>query len=208
MDFDHIVMGLGNPGPRYAMTRHNAGFICLDLWAQEYKTKFKSPSVGLAKKINAELSEIEIDSKKVLLLKPQTFMNLSGETMRSLFSEAQHFRQIPLTVVHDELDLPVGKVRIKKGGSDAGHNGLASLRSHLGHGEFCRVRIGIGRPEPGSHIDVPAWVLKKFEHSEEESLIDSLSLAIQGIESLVKNPENVQLAQTLVSKNFSKDKKE
>jgi PTH1 family peptidyl-tRNA hydrolase len=200
MDFDHIIVGLGNPGPRYSMTRHNAGFMCLDLLAQEHRQSFKSTQSGLSKKINAEICEVTIEGKKVLLLKPQTFMNLSGESLRALFAEGSHYSKIPVIVVHDEIDIALGKVRVKSGGSDAGHNGLASLRSHLGTGDFLRVRIGVGKPDPSSKMDVPAWVLTKFDNSEHEILIDSLVRACEGLQSLIKNPSNVQLAQTIVSK--------
>jgi PTH1 family peptidyl-tRNA hydrolase len=201
---DHLVLGLGNPGPRYAFTRHNAGFICLDLLAQEFKGRFSDSQKGLGKKINADTCEISIDSKKVLLIKPQTFMNLSGESLRALFFEGSHYQRVPLTVVHDEIDLDFGKVKIKKGGGDAGHNGLASIRAHLGNGDFLRVRLGVGKPAPESPLDVPTWVLTKFEKSEEQLLIDMLANACAGIESLVKHPDNLQLAQTLVSQEKRK----
>jgi peptidyl-tRNA hydrolase, PTH1 family len=172
MNFDLIVVALGNPGPKYAFTRHNVAWIAVDLLAQEKGQAFASQ--GLGKKINAEVCEILIDAKKILLIKPQTFMNLSGESLAKLFAQSSHLRDVPLLCIHDEIDLPLGKVRIKLGGSDAGHNGLRSLREHLGHGDYYRIRVGVGRPPVGSPLKVVDWVLQNFEKSDEPLLQNGL----------------------------------
>ena len=184
MSYDFIGVGLGNPGARYAFTRHNIGFIALDLLAQEKGTKFSSQGVG--KKIGAEWAEVELGSKKLFLLKPQTFMNLSGESLQKLYQHANHLRDIPGVCLHDEVDIALGKVRVKLGGSDAGHNGLKSLRQHLGHGDYFRIRIGIGRPPAGSPLGVADYVLQNFAKEEEEALMKELGKTTNVLEALVR----------------------
>jgi len=185
MNFDLIVVALGNPGSKYAFTRHNVAWIAVDLLAQEKAVSFSTQGIG--KKIQAEVCEMSIDSKKVLLLKPQTFMNLSGESLAKLFAQNSHLRDLPLLCIHDEIDLPLGKVRIKLGGSDAGHNGLRSLREHLGHGDYYRIRVGVGRPPAGSPLKVVDWVLQNFEKSDEELLHRGLEKTLSVLESFSRD---------------------
>jgi PTH1 family peptidyl-tRNA hydrolase len=133
-----IFAGLGNPGAKYQHNRHNIGFMAVDAIHR------KLPFGPWSKKFKAEVSEGEIDGKKVLLMKPQTFMNLSGEAV----GEAMRFYKLTpsdLTVFHDELDLPAAKVRVKTGGGNGGHNGLKSIDAHCGR-DYRRVRLGIGHP--------------------------------------------------------------
>lgn len=146
-----LIVALGNPGPQYELTRHNVGFILVDsasfLNAIVWKNKFK----GL-------YGEFNHNGEKIYVLKPQTFMNLSGESVRDL----SHFFKInvnEILVIHDELDLPFGEIQFKKGGGLAGHNGLKSIAKELGSLEFYRLRIGIDRPTRGSVSD---WVLSNF----------------------------------------------
>jgi PTH1 family peptidyl-tRNA hydrolase len=197
MNFDAILVGLGNPGPRYAFTRHNVGFISLDLLAQEQNQKFSASST-LARATHAEVAKAVLRQKTVLLFKPQTFMNLSGESLAKLYAQQGHLRQVPLIVVHDEVEIPLGKIRVKKGGGDAGHNGLKSLRASIGNGDFYRVRLGVGRPDPASTVSLADHVLRNFEKSEEKSLIEMLSKAVLVFEALVEDKLNE--AQTLASK--------
>lgn len=177
MSIEAVVVGLGNPGPRYAFTRHNAGFILLDVLAQEYGAKFK-----LDKKIAAEKLEITLGGKKTLLLKPQTFMNLSGESVAALYREQSYLRELPLVVVHDEADISLGKIKIKTGGSDAGQNGLKSIREKIGHGEFTRLRLGIGKPGPESRIPLGDYVLQTFSKADEDLFIRVLQQASKTLE--------------------------
>jgi peptidyl-tRNA hydrolase, PTH1 family len=151
-----LLVGLGNPGPRYAGNRHNIGFMALDAihrrWkAGPWRTRF-----------SGEVSEVTIGQKRIVLLKPSTFMNESGRAV----GEAMRFYKIPLDQVHifhDELDLPPAKLRVKKGGGNAGHNGLRSITTHCGN-EFPRVRMGIGHP--GDKALVHAYVLSDFSRAE------------------------------------------
>lgn len=156
-----MIVGLGNPGPEYADTRHNAGFWLADLLAQRHGGSFRTE-----RKFNAELATAHIEGAEVLLLKPQTFMNRSGASVQA----AAAYLKIPveqLLVAHDELDLPAGDVRLKLGGGHGGHNGLRSLISHLGPG-FWRLRAGIGHP--GNRAEVIDYVLKRPSR-EEDALI-------------------------------------
>jgi PTH1 family peptidyl-tRNA hydrolase len=198
MNIDQIVIGLGNPGPRYSFTRHNVGFLALDLLAQDHGKKFKAINTGLAKDIQAETLELELHSKKTLLLKPMTFMNLSGQSLSKLFQKFGHLRDVPITVLHDEVDLDFGRIRVKKGGGDAGHNGLKSIRAALGNGEFYRVRMGVGKPDPESGVELRDYVLMAFAKKEEDTLMRLLDFSIRTLEPLFAG--ELQKAQSEASK--------
>jgi PTH1 family peptidyl-tRNA hydrolase len=148
----YIVAGLGNPGPTYQWTRHNAGFLFLERLAH-------LENAHISKKSFAGLSgELLIAGHRLILLKPQTFMNLSGNSVMQAL-QFHKLRLSNLIVVHDELDLSFGTVRFKNGGGHGGHNGLRSIMENLGKGDFIRLRIGIGKPQ---HGDTTAHVLGKF----------------------------------------------
>ncbi len=151
---DALVVGLGNPGAEYAATRHNLGFMVTDRLAGAWSASWRS-------KFSGRLAEARDGDLRVALLQPQTYMNLSG---RSVAAAMRFYKLEPsaLVVVHDEIDLALGDVRAKFGGGLAGHNGLRSLREHLGTADFARVRIGVGRPERGVQIPVADWVLRPF----------------------------------------------
>jgi PTH1 family peptidyl-tRNA hydrolase len=162
-----LFAGLGNPGAKYRTNRHNVGFMVVETIAQKYETfgPFRS-------KFDGEISEGKIGRTKILLLKPQTFMNLSGQ---SVVKVAHFYKIMPerIIVFHDELDLPPGEVRVKKGGGNAGHNGLKSLQESLSTPDFWRVRIGIGRP-PVKGADVSNYVLGDFSEQDKEWLEEKL----------------------------------
>ena len=150
----HLVVGLGNPGPRYRDTRHNLGRRAVELIADELGGSWRS-------RWNGRVSELRDSDERLALLVPETFMNESGRSV----APALRFYKLPperLVVVHDELDLELGDVRAKRGGGLAGHNGLRSLAEALGTQDFLRVRIGIGRPERGDRRPVADWVLQPF----------------------------------------------
>ncbi len=172
-----LVVGLGNPGPRYGGTRHNAGFLVADLLAERLHSRFK------AHRGRADLVEGRLDGRPVVIAKPKAFMNLSGGPVASV----SRFFKIPverLIVVHDELDLDYGRLRLKAGGGDNGHNGLKSLRSALGSGEFFRVRVGIGRP-PGRQ-DPADYVLKDFAVAERKELPFHVDRAADAVQTLLE----------------------
>ena len=157
-----LIVGLGNPGDKYTATRHNAGFWFLDLLARHYQASFKSES-----KFKAEVASLDLSGNRVWLLKPNTFMNLSGE---SLGPFAKYYQIAPenTLVVHDELDLPPGTSRYKLAGGHGGHNGLRDIFKHFSK-EFWRLRVGIGHP--GNKDQVLSFVMRS-PSSNEQLLID------------------------------------
>ena len=162
-----IWAGLGNPGAQYALQRHNVGFMAVDAIAEVHDFG------PWTKKFRSVVAEGRIGRQKILLLKPQTFMNDSGDAVQ----KALHFYKLDLdalTVFHDELDLAPMKVKVRVGGGLAGHNGLRSVDAHLGP-DFRRVRIGIGHPGPGQKEKVTPHVLGNYAKSEMEPLVDLLA---------------------------------
>ena len=164
-----LIVGLGNPGADYAKTRHNAGFLLVEKLAAMWKADW-----GNEKKFVACMAKAERGGKRVLLCEPQTFMNLSGETVGAVTS----FYQLPLkqlVVAVDDADLPFGEIRLRPSGSSGGHHGLESIEQHLGSREFARLRIGIGRKDGARQI--VGHVLGKFDAAESELLEKVLSRA-------------------------------
>ena len=156
---DLLIAGLGNPGREYEHDRHNAGWMVVDELARRHEGSFKS-------KFNGRLAETRIGESRVALLEPETYMNESG---RSIAAAARYFKVSPdeLLVVHDDVDLDVGRLQARLGGGLAGHNGLRSIAQALGTPEFLRLRIGVGRPERGDRRDVADYVLSPFEADED-----------------------------------------
>ena len=171
-----LVVGLGNPGPQYAATRHNVGWMVVDLLARRSGASFKKH------RTNAEIAETHLGAPpapRAVLAKPLSFMNLSGGPTAGL---ASYFRVDPtqVIVIHDELDLPLGTIRLKQGGGDNGHNGLKSITKSLSTKDYLRVRIGIGRP-PGRQ-DPADFVLKPFaaaERTEAEIVVEETADAVE-----------------------------
>lgn len=173
-----LVVGLGNPGPAYADNRHNLGAMVADLLAARHGAGFK------AHKGRADIATTTVDGARVMLVKPRSYMNLSGGSTAAV----RDFYQVPLdrvVVVHDELDLPFGAIRLKLGGGDSGHNGLRSVTRALGDPGYLRVRVGIGRP-PG-RMDPAAYVLRDFDATERSDLDVDLERAADAVESLVRH---------------------
>jgi PTH1 family peptidyl-tRNA hydrolase len=170
-----LVVGLGNPGPEYELTRHNIGWLVMDSYdpidGSFWKDKFKGV-----------YTDTTINGEKVYFLKPQTFMNLSGESVQPL---CQFFKITPqeILVLHDELDLPFGQIQFKKGGGLAGHNGLKSMAKCLGNQDFYRMRIGIGRPQHGS---VSSWVLGKFPNDQDIELGIVMKKSAEALDAFLK----------------------
>jgi peptidyl-tRNA hydrolase, PTH1 family len=170
----HLIVGLGNPGAEYAQTRHNAGFLLVEKLAAQWKADWTNE-----RKLKARMAKSDRQGKRVLLCEPQTFMNLSGETV----GEVTGFYQLPLPqliVAVDDADLPFGEIRLRPGGSSGGHHGLESIEQHLGSREFARLRIGIGRKDGARQIT--NYVLGKFEPAEKELLEKILERAANQVE--------------------------
>jgi PTH1 family peptidyl-tRNA hydrolase len=176
MDDRWIIVGLGNPGPEYANTRHNAGQMVIALLAERMGARFK------AHRTRCDIAEGRLAGQVVTLARPRSYMNLSGGPVGALAA----FYKVPadrLVVVHDELDVPFGNVRLKLGGGDNGHNGLRSITAALGTRDYYRVRVGIGRP-PG-RMDPAAYVLKEFSAAERKSLPLEVDRAADAAEALL-----------------------
>ena len=171
-----LVVGLGNPGPKYAKNRHNVGFMVVEGWLDSF-----SPVPPWRDKFKGRYASINATFGRALVLEPLTYMNRSGESV----SAAAKFHQTPaerVLVVHDELDFEFGRVAIKKGGGHGGHNGLRDICTHLGSKDFLRIRVGIGRP---THGDVSSWVLSDFSREDAAELEDVIDTARRAIDRIV-----------------------
>ena len=185
-----LIAGLGNPGPEYAMNRHNVGFMVADLLAQRMGAKFKRATKGQAQVVEGRIGPPGPANRRVILAKPMSFMNVSGGPVTAL----RDFYKVPtahIVAVHDELDIEYGTLRLKLGGGDNGHNGLKSMTTAMG-ADYHRVRFGIGRP-PG-RMQVADFVLKDFSSAERKELDYFVDRAADAVEALVT--EGLERAQS------------
>jgi PTH1 family peptidyl-tRNA hydrolase len=174
-----LVVFLGNPGPRYEGTRHNAGFMAGDALA-----KAKGAAINKAR-FRALTATVDIGGEKLMLMKPQTYMNLSGEAV----AQAVKFYKIApdhVIVVSDEVSLPIGKLRVRAKGSAGGHNGLKSIISCLGTEDFPRIRIGVGAP-PHPDYDMADWVLSSFRNQDAEDMAKAAARAAEAVECYIRS---------------------
>ena len=194
----YLIFGLGNPGNRYRLTRHNIGFMVLEKLAAGLEIDLKQKS------FNALWGKGKIAGKNVLLAMPQTYMNLSGNAVRELlaFFKADINN---LIVVHDDLDLPLGTIRLKTGGGNAGHKGLESIVENLGSSDFMRVRIGIGKPADKARIE--SYVLEQFERKEEAIVAPVIQSAADAASEIVLSGIQTTMVK-YHTKNISNLKKE
>jgi PTH1 family peptidyl-tRNA hydrolase len=172
-----VVVGLGNPGPEHQVTRHNAGFWFVDLLARRHGGEFRD-----YRKYSGETARVTINGRELILLKPTTYMNRSGLSIRQL---SDFFKVAPddILVAHDELDLPVGSVRLKHGGGHGGHNGLRDTIAHIGE-SFWRLRLGIGHP--GNKAAVIDYVLTRAPRAEEELILEAVNMAAESMPLLLE----------------------
>ena len=175
-----LLVGLGNPGSEYALTRHNVGFMAVDEIVRRYSFD------GWTKKFKGEVCSGTIDGEKVLVLKPHTYMNLSGE---AVLAAASFYKISPdkIYVFHDDMDLPVGRIKVKQGGGSGGHNGLKSIDSHLGQ-NYHRVRIGVDKP--AMREQVVSWVLSKFAPNDKQTLDDLIIKIADNVLTLLTKDGN------------------
>jgi len=174
---DLLVVGLGNPGREYAGTRHNVGFDVVELLAERHGASLK------AGKERSLVAEVRLDGARLVLAEPSTYMNLSGEAVAPLVRRFGIDDPSKLVIVHDELDLPLGRVRVKVGGGLAGHNGLRSIKAHLHTADFVRVRIGVGKPP--SKEQGADHVLKRVGQGERQELDVAVMEAVAAVESIL-----------------------
>ncbi len=172
-----LILGLGNPGPRYDLTRHNMGFLVLENLADKYKIKLSQ------NKYRSLYGKGEIDGLTVILAKPMTYMNESGKSVKALIS-AFNLSLEQILVTHDDIDLPLGKIKTKFKGGDGGQLGIRSTIETLQNRDFCRVRIGVGRPE--NKEDIVDYVLSPFGEQESGLLNEVLDRAVHTIEAALK----------------------
>ena len=172
-----LVVFLGNPGPKYECTRHNAGFMAADALAKDKGIKIHRS------RFKALTATVELGGESVLLMKPQTYMNLSGE---AVIQAVKFYKIAPdhVIVVSDEMSLPIGKLRIRTKGSAGGHNGLKNIIAHLGTDSFPRIRIGVGAP-PHPDYDVADWVLSVFRNKDAEEMAEAAKRAAEAVECYV-----------------------
>lgn len=175
----YLIVGLGNPGVKYTLTRHNIGFLAIDALARSYGAE-------VSKEDHKALTlKMKLDDKDVLLVKPQTFMNLSGESVIPLM---QYYKVVPenLLVIHDEVDQPFGYMKLQKNRGAAGHNGIRSVTEQLGHQDYARLRLGVGRPS-NTHVPVSDYVLQNFDKQEQAQLAEFLNHAGDAVEAFIFN---------------------
>ncbi len=173
----HLVVGLGNPGDKYFYTRHNAGFLAMDYISQKCGAQVNRS------KFKALVGEATIAGKRALLMKPQTFMNASGDAV----IEAAQFYKIPIEniiVLSDDVNLDVGRMRVRKSGSDGGQKGLRSIITRMGSDNFPRIRFGVGK-KPHPDYDIADWVLGNFSDEDEKVIFECFSVAYEGLEKLL-----------------------
>ena len=189
-----IIVGLGNPGSEYERTRHNTGFMVVDRLASKHNIEIKK------EKSKALFGTGEINGEKVMIVKPQTFMNLSGESIRPL---ADYYKVDPedILIVYDDISLAPGQLRIRAKGSAGGHNGIKSIIAHLGTQEFPRVKVGVG--EKPSRMDLADYVLGHFSKEERATMDDAVKEAADAVCEIV----NVGIAQAMNDHNRKKEEK-
>ncbi len=175
----YIIVGLGNPGEKYNHTRHNIGFEAVDYIAKENDILF------VEKKKKAFIGKGYIQGKRVVLAKPQTYMNLSGDSVRELVDFYKVDAKTQLIILYDDVSLPIGKLRIRKSGTAGGHNGIKSIITNLGNIDFYRIKIGVGKKP--THYDLADYVLGHFDKKEQEYMKECLSDISAAVELMVQD---------------------
>ncbi len=173
-----LIVGLGNPGDKYEATRHNVGFMVVDELAERARTPVQKL------KFRALTNTAQVGDAKALLMKPVTYMNLSGEAVR----QAADFYKVPperVLVISDDVSLPVGKLRLRRGGSAGGHNGLKNIILHLGSDQFPRVKIGVGE-KPHPDYDMAEWVLSRFIGEDKRTMDEAIKRAADSVECCIR----------------------
>ena len=174
----YIIAGLGNPGAQYEGTRHNVGFDVIDALAAKYNISVDG------RQSRAFIGKGVIEGQKVILVKPQTYMNLSGESIRGITDYYKVDEEEELIVIYDDISLDVGQLRIRTKGSAGGHNGMKNILAHLGHNVFPRIKVGVG--EKPKQFDLADYVLSRFSKAEREEVEEGYKKAVQAIEMILR----------------------
>ena len=174
----YIIAGLGNPGVQYEGTRHNVGFDVIDALAAKYNISVDG------RQSRAFIGKGVIEGQKVILVKPQTYMNLSGESIRGITDYYKVDEEEELIVIYDDISLDVGQLRIRTKGSAGGHNGMKNILAHLGHNVFPRIKVGVG--EKPKQFDLADYVLSRFSKAEREEVEEGYKKAVQAIEMILR----------------------
>lgn len=185
-----VIVGLGNPGRKYAKTRHNVGFMVVDELARKYGLTFKE-------KNDCYITDWRLENKDIIIIKPLTYMNLSGTAVKKIINK-NILNNLPesLIVIHDDLDMPLGKMKIKKDGSSGGHKGVQSIIDSIGTKNFIRIKIGIGKD---LHCDVSDYVLSKFTKEEQSVIKEKISQAVSSIVVIIN--EGVEQAMNIYNRS-------
>ena len=178
-----LIIGLGNPGRNYALNRHNLGFQCVNFIAKKHSIPVKQ--IQCQSKIGKGM----IAGTEIILAKPRTYVNNSGDAVAALMKK-HHVSVEDIVIIYDDLDLPSGKIRIRPGGNSGGHKGIKSIISVLGHRDFCRIKIGIGRPvadeeDEIEESDIVDYVLSDFSSGEQEKIYTALKIAAEAVECII-----------------------
>lgn len=195
MDNTYVIVGLGNPGRKYRFTRHNVGFMAVDLLSVKHNIRVKK--IGF----KGLYGKGEIHGEKVIILKPQTYMNDSGESIREII-EYYKIKLENLIIIYDDIDLPVGSLRIRAKGSSGTHNGMKSIIYQLENQDFQRIRIGIGKPD--EHMDLKAYVLGKFTKEQEGIIAKMVLSAVVAVETTIDSGIQAAMAKCNIQINNRK----
>lgn len=175
--YDWLIAGLGNPGMQYESTRHNIGFMAVDKLAEKENFSFSK------NKFDAVCGEFNLKNSRIIVIKPQTFMNNSGAAV----TKAAAFYKIPLDriiIIHDDISLPVGKIRMRRKGSHGGHNGMKDIIELAGKDDIARIKMGVGA-KPHPDYDLASWVLGKFPKEEQENLEKALDISVKAVKEII-----------------------
>ena len=194
-----LIVGLGNPGKKYQNTRHNSGFMVLDGIAEKLNTTIQK------EKFNALISKVQIDGEQVILMKPLTFMNESG---KAVYQACDFYKLNPedILIIHDDMDMSTGALRIKKNGKSGGQKGMQSIIDSLGTNKIARIKVGVGHSEKGNHEIVPDWVLSSVPKSEKEIFDKAINNGIQA--SIAWINEDIEKVMSKYNIKISKEKED
>lgn len=196
-----LIVGLGNPGPKYQLTRHNVGFLFIDLYA-----RMRAPATpNFKSEFKAETFRIKVGDEQVILCKPQTYMNLSGESVQPLM-KFYGIEPKDLLVAHDEVDIPFATMKFQPKRGPGGHNGIKNIHQMLGTDDYSRLRLGVGKPPAAWNMQTVDWVLANFSNDEQDMLPEFLTAAVEGADIWVNKGLQAAASKSNTYQHSSKPK--